>query len=111
MSTPPPLRVIDAAEQFAVDVNRVLKRQPKARTYADQLKRAAGAVGANLSEGFGRGPGADRMNRYRMARGECEEALTWLRDAHKMGEISARDFYPLSNRGIVISKMITRLTG
>lgn len=111
MLTPSPLRVIDAAEQFAVDVNQVLRRQPKALTYSEQLKRAAGSIGANLTEGFGRGPGADRLNRYRIARGECEEALSWLRGSYKMGEIRARDFYPLSNRGIVITRMITRLIG
>ena len=77
MPTPPPLRVIDAAEQFAVDVNRLLKNSPTSVTYSEQLKRAAGSIGANLAEGWGRGPGADRLNRYRIARGECEEALGW----------------------------------
>ena len=111
MPTPPPLRVIDAAEQFAVDVNRLLKNSPTSVTYSEQLKRAAGSIGANLAEGWGRGPGADRLNRYRIARGECEEALGWLRDSYKLGEIRAQDFFPLSNKGIVMAKMITRLIG
>ncbi len=111
MPTPPPLRVIDAAEQFAVDVNRMLRRSPKPLTYAEQVRRPAGSIGANLAEGYGRGPGADRLNRYRIARGECEEALGWLRDSYKMSEIRAKDFFPLSNRGIVISRMITGLIG
>ena len=101
--------MIDAAEQFVVDINRMLKSQPKPLTYAEQIKRAAGSIGANLVEGFGRGPGADRMNRYRMAKGECEEVLSWLRDSYRLGEIRAKDFFAQSNRGIVISKMISSL--
>ena len=108
---PPPgsLRVIDAAEQFAVEVDRMLKARPRSLTYAEQLKRSVGSIGANLVEGHGRGPGADRMNRYRLAKGECEEVLSWLRDSYKLGEISAKDFFRLSNRGIVISRMINKL--
>ena len=49
MSTPSPLRVIDAAEQFAVAVNQLLKSQAHPLTYAEQLKRAAGSIGANLA--------------------------------------------------------------
>jgi four helix bundle protein len=103
--------VLDAAEQFAVEVNRLIKSSAKPLTYSEQLKRAAGSIGANLAEGFGRGPGADRLNRYRIARGECEEALGWLRNSYKLREVCAKDFFPLSNRGIVISRMITGLIG
>lgn len=108
---PPPgsLRVIDAAEQFAVDVNRMLKARPRSLTYAEQLRRAVGSIGANLVEGHGRGPGADRMNRYRTAKSECEETLSWLRDSHRLGEIPTKDFFAFSNRGIVISRMISAL--
>ena len=111
MSVPPPLRVIDAAELFAVDVNRVLKSQAKPVTYSEQVKRAVGSIAANLVEGLNRGPGADRINRYRIAKSECEEVLSWLRDLYKLGEIAAKDFFRLSNRGIVISRMITALIG
>ena len=108
---PPPgsLRVIDAAEDFAVTVNRLLKSRFRPVTYADQLRRSAGSVGANLVEGYGRGPGADRLNRYRTAKAECEETLSWLRGAYRLGEIPAKDFYALSNRGIVIARMISAL--
>lgn len=109
MPSPGSLRVIDAAEEFAVSINRLLKSRPKPVTYADQLRRSAGSVGANLVEGYGRGPGADRLNRYRTAKGECEEALSWLRGAYRLGEIPAKDFFTLSNRGIVIARMISAL--
>ena len=108
---PPPgsLRVIDAAEQLAVDVNRMLKNRPRSLTYAEQLERAVGSIGANLVEGYGRGPGADRMNRYRTAKAECEETLSWLRGSYRLGEIPAKDFFSLTNRGIVITRMISSL--
>ena len=108
---PPPgsLRVIDAAEQLVVDVNRLLKSRRRALTYAEQLKRSVGSIGANLVEGYGRGPGADRTNRYRTAKAECEEALSWLRASYRLGEIQSQDFYTFSNRGIVISRMIGKL--
>ena len=101
--------MIDAAEQLAVDVNRMLKSRPRSSTYAEQLKRAVGSIGANLVEGYGRGPGADRMNRYRTAKSECEETLSWLRGSYRLGEIPARDFFSLTNRGIVITRMISSL--
>jgi len=108
---PPPgsLRVIDAAEQLAVDVNRMLKSRRRSLTYAEQLKRAVGSIGANLVEGYGRGPGADRVNRYPTAKSECEETLSWLRDSYRLGEIPAKDFFTFTNRGIVISRMIGSL--
>jgi four helix bundle protein len=109
MPSPGSLRVIDAAEDFAASVNRLLKSRAKPLTYADQLRRSAGSVGANLVEGYGRGSGSDRLNRYRTAKAECEEALSWLRGAYRLGEIPAKDFFTLSNRGIVIARMISAL--
>ena len=109
MPSPGSLRVIDAAEDFAVAINRLLKNRTKPVTYADQLRRSVGSVGANLVEGYGRGPGPDRLNRYRTAKAECEETLSWLRSAHRLGEIAGKDFYALSNRGIVIARMISAL--
>ena len=78
------LRVIDAAEDFAVDVHRCFSGPGRSKFYADQARRAAGSVYSNLIEGFGRGPGADRMRVYRTARSECEEALGWIRLSYRI---------------------------
>lgn len=104
------LRVIDAAEDFAVDVNLCFGALRKPWLHRDQVRRAAGSVCANLIEGFGRGPGADRMRLYRIARASCEEVLSWLRQAHRASLLGSRDFFRLSNRGVVIIRMIQRLT-
>ena len=101
--------MIDAAEQLAIDINRMLKSQPRRLTYAEQLKRAVGSIGANLVEGYGRGPGADRLYKYRTAKSECEETLSWLRDSYRLGELPSKDFFTFSNRGIVIARMINKL--
>jgi four helix bundle protein len=100
------LRVIDAAEDFAVDVNRSFGG---GQFYAEQVRRAAGSVYSNLIEGFARGPGRDRMRVYRVARSECEEALGWIRLSYRIDQLAARDFRRLTNRGVAILWMIRGL--
>ena len=104
-----PLRVIDAAEAFAADVHRCFNGPGRPKTYADQATRAAASVYANLKEGFGRGPGLDRMRFYRYARSSCEEALGWIRLSHQVDELATRKFHRLMNRGVAIIRMIRRL--
>jgi four helix bundle protein len=103
------LRVLDAAEDFAVDVYRCFSGPGRSKTYADQVIRAAGSVYANLVEGFARGPGRDRMRLYRYGRSECEEALGWIRTSHRIDELAARQFHRLTNRGVAIVRMIRGL--
>jgi len=109
MPKPGTLRVIDAAEDFAVDVNECFNASGCSKRHAEQVRRAAASVCANLIEGYGRGPGPDRIRLYRIARAECEEALGWLRLSRRASELPSRDFLRLSNRGVAISKMIVRL--
>jgi four helix bundle protein len=103
------LRTIDAAEDFAVAVSQWLRSSAWPCAHADQLRRAADSVSANLIDGYGRGPGADRLRLYRISKAECEEALGWLRKSRSLDEIGPKDFHRLSNRGIVIVRMINAL--
>ena len=103
------LKAIDAAEDFGVEVTQWLAVRGRRCAHADQLRRSAGSVSSNLIEGYGRGPGADRNRVYRIAKSECEEALGWLRKSEKLKEIAPKDFHRLSNRGIVIVRMINAL--
>jgi four helix bundle protein len=103
------LRVIDAAEDFAIDVHRCFSGRRRRKSYAEQASRAAASVYANLVEGFGRGPGPDRMRLYRYARSSCEEALGWIRLSHRIDELASRNFYRLTNRGVAIIWMIRGL--
>ncbi len=101
------LRVIDAAEEFVAQVNR--SAPARNWVYAGQLRRSAGSVYANLVEGYGRGPGADRNRLYVVARAECEEALGWIRQARNANKLAGREFFNLLNRGVVIVRTINGL--
>ena len=64
---------------------------------------------SNLIEGFGRGPGRDRMRIYRTARSECEEALGWIRLSYRIEQLPPRNFRRLTNHGVAIVRMIRGL--
>jgi four helix bundle protein len=54
---------------------------------SDQLYRALGSMGANVSEGFSRGTGRDRARFYEYALGSGRESRGWYWNArHVLGE-------------------------
>ena len=62
----------------------VLEWNPFAReTVGKQLVKAADSVGANISEGTGRGTYVDNRRFVRIARGSLNETKHWLRRAFK----------------------------
>jgi four helix bundle protein len=103
------LRVIDAAEDFAVDVTKWLRVSGRRCLHAEQLRRSADAVSSNLIEGYGFGPGPNRNRVFRIGKSECEEALGWLRKSQQLDEIAPKDFHRLTNRGVIIVRMINAL--
>jgi four helix bundle protein len=52
-------------------------------TVGKQIVRSADGIGANLSEGSGRGRYLDNKRFVRMARGSLNETQHWLRRAYK----------------------------
>lgn len=75
---------------FAADLgwHDATKLQGDRRTLglADQLYRALGSIGANLSEGYSRGTGRDRARFYEYALGSAREARDWYFKArHVLG--------------------------
>lgn len=52
-------------------------------TVGKQIVRAADSVGANISEGVGRGSHADNRRFVRTARGSLNETKHWLRRAYR----------------------------
>lgn len=72
-------------------------------TVGKQIIRSADSIGANISEGSGRGTPADNRRFLRMARGSLYETRHWLRRAHK------RNLLTEANTG-VLSGLISELT-
>src|SRR6266567_3997455 len=103
------LRVLDAAQQVADAVNRLLASREQFIHNAAQLRDAAGSISANIAEGFGRGAGPDRTRFLRMARGSAEETGEHLREAFAAGEIPAASYWPLHHRLVTIVRMLSRL--
>jgi four helix bundle protein len=104
------LNVLDAADQAVDRVNELIDRLPRGQLlHVRQLRDAVQSVAANISEGFGRGTGRDRGRPLEIARGEAEEAIRHLRANFRARRIEPKDYWPLRNLLVVISKMLTSI--
>ena len=93
---------------FAADVGwhdvTSLFKVARTRGLADQLFRALGSIGANVSEGYSRGSGKDRARFYEYALGSARESRTWyFNGRHVLGEAVA------SHRMNLLTQMIRLL--
>ena len=79
------LRVYQLSEKLADHIWQVVQGWNNfARdTVGKQVVRSADSIGANLSEGAGRGRYLDNKRFVRMARGSLNETQHWLRRAYK----------------------------
>lgn len=75
-------------------------------TVGKQIIRSTDSIGANISEGSGRGSAADNRRFLRMARGSLYETRHWLRRAHKRNLLSAEQTNTLSP---IIKELIPKL--
>ena len=103
------LAVLDAADLVADEVNRLIDENPRRLIHALQLRDSAQSIGANISEGFGRGTTGERNRALRTARGEAEETIRHLRANLELKRIRTSVFWRLCNRLITIVKMLTSL--
>jgi four helix bundle protein len=62
---------------------------------ASQLRRAAFSVPVNIVEGYGRRPGADRLNFLQIASASLGEVGYCLHAARRLGYISEEDYEQL----------------
>ena len=73
------------AQEFIVAVRPLVEAiELRDRNLADQLRRAATSAALNVAEG-NRRAGRDRAARFRIASGECAEAVAALRIAVALG--------------------------
>jgi four helix bundle protein len=103
------LAVLDAADQAADEINRLIDEAPRRLIHVTQLRDSAQSIAANISEGFGRGKGGERTHALRVARGVAEEAIRHLRANLESERINETVLWRLRNRRITIVKMITSL--
>jgi four helix bundle protein len=60
-----------------------LERRVITRALAAQLVRAAGSIGANIADGYGRGSGRDRVRFYEYALSSARETASWYHSARR----------------------------
>ncbi len=69
-----------------LDVTKLMKDR-RTISLSDQLYRALGSIGANISEGYSRGTGKDRARFYEYALGSARETRGWYFDSrHVLGQ-------------------------
>jgi four helix bundle protein len=69
----------------------LLERRVITRSLAAQLLRAAGSIGPNIADGYGRGSGRDRVRLYEYALSSARECAAWYHSArHALGDNVAR---------------------
>ena len=84
------------------DVTKLIKDK-RTMELADQLYRALGSIGANISEGYSRGGGRDRAPFYEYALGSARESRGWHYHArHVLGQ-------PVAEHRIRLLTQIIRL--
>lgn len=104
------LNVLEASENASHRITEPIERPARRQLiHTTQSRRAAQAVPANSSEGFGRGTAGDRTRALRIARGEAEETTKHLRSNFHAQRIVAREYWTLHNLMVVIVKMLDSL--
>ena len=104
------LRAYQKSLSFAEEVLQLTRTPPKGcAVIADQLRRAAMSISANLAEGSGRWHLKDRKQFFWVARASANECVAHLRFAVTEGLIEAENYPRLKCDLEVIGKMITAL--
>ena len=79
-----------AAELAWPDATRLIQDK-RTISLADQLYRAVGSVGGNISEGYGRQSGKDQARYYEYALGSAREARNWYyQSRHVLTDLISR---------------------
>ena len=103
------LRVLDAARSVVDEIHSAMSRARPPWPGGAQLRDAVESIVANISEGFGRAEGPDRVHFLRIARGSAEETNERLRTLFAAGRIQAPDYWRIHHRLVAIARMLTSL--
>ncbi len=83
-------------------------RGPGALSPADQMRRAADSVPANIAEGYGRGVGNDCLRFLRMARSSLGELESHIRAAVLSGRLTGAEAEPIIDHVIRVRFLLVR---
>ena len=73
---------------------------------ADQLRRAAMSVPANIAEGCGRWHSKDKIQFFRIAIGSANECIPFIDFAYSFGVLNESDHNRIKNRVEIVAKLI-----
>ena len=104
-------RALEVARAIADEVNVLLGRRKPRLIHRVQLQKSSQSIPANIREGMGRKPGAERNQAYRYARGSAEETDEHLRANVVDGRVAPEAFRRLHNRCALVVKMLTEIIG
>jgi four helix bundle protein len=106
------LRVWQNAIDLIPEIYILLKKLPKEENYAlaDQIRRAAVSVAANIAEGHARQHTREFLQHLSIARGSLAELETLLIIAEKLQYVSRSDLRDIEDRSRTVGMLLHGLT-
>jgi len=105
------LRVWQEAMVLAEDVFRLAAMMPRIEAFAlaDQMRRSAISIPANIAEGYGRESTGSYVQFLKVARGSLKELETHVLLAERVGIVGRAKAQPLLARSEDVGKMLNGL--
>jgi len=96
---------------LVVETYRIARRLPAEERFAlaNQLRRCAVSVSANIAEGHGRATRGEYLQHLSVAAGSLRELQTHLEILNRVGYCSAEDVQPATALADRVGMMLTRL--
>ena len=102
-------RLLSLSRLVVDEINDLIASNRPRLLYENQLRASAQSIAANIREGYGRRPGAERNQFFRIARGSSQETDEHLRSNFACKRLVEARYWRLHNRLSVINKMLTTL--
>lgn len=105
------LRVWQRAKALAVEAYAIARQLPRIEQYAlaNQIRRAASSIPANIAEGCGRGTSRELVRSLRIARGSLAELHSHLALAAELGYMQSSRFDELEREIDELHRMLNAL--
>ena len=99
------------AHSLVLELYKVTKNFPRTEAYCltDQIRRAAISVVSNIAEGFSRESYKEKVQFYAISRGSVTEIQSQIMVARDLEYLPKNEFDLLSNKTIVVHKLLSGL--